>query len=387
MRVLFLVRTLTAGGVETHIMTLGRGLMAQGCEVAIASDGGIDNHTHGIQWFEASGFRHYKIDFPRPADSWQIPLRSSKSLVDLEGAVRRFRPDLVHVHYRATSGFAAAMQLLHGVPFVSTLHMTGIPSGALHRMASFWGQLVIAISAEVQDYLKNAFRVNEARIRLVHNGADEKFFRQPSLAEKLAARAQLNLPVDAKVIAMVARMSREKGHDVLLDAMAKLHTEGQKVVALLAGVSIEGDTSWRDEIQRRAERMGLSDYIRILGFMDARTVLWASDASVLPSRQEGFPMAVVESMLCGLAPIRTPAAGARDQIRDGEDGFIIPFDDSAMLSRKLTLVLNTELGSTMGSAAIQKARGCFSAGSMVTKTMSVYREALDLKGASKKDSL
>src|SRR5206468_12370522 len=140
---------------------------------------------------------------------------------------------------------------------------------------------VIAISTEAKDYLKKQFRVPESRIRLVHNGADENFFHPPSEVERDAARRQFAVAPDTKVIAMVARMSREKGHDVLLQALTSLRDRGHNVVALLAGVSIEGDYTWRDEVIRRAEQLRVASNIRMLGFTDARTVLWASDVSVL----------------------------------------------------------------------------------------------------------
>ena len=52
-----------------------------------------------------------------------------------------------------------------------------------------------------------------------------------------------------------------------------------------------------------------------------------SDVCVLPSRQEGFAVAIIEAMLCGVVPIRTPAAGAAEQIDDGTNGSIpVPFE-------------------------------------------------------------
>jgi glycosyltransferase involved in cell wall biosynthesis len=377
MRVLFVLRTLTAGGIEPHLMTLGKGLAAKGCEVALASDGGIGNHTHGSDWFEAAGLRHYQVRFPGPGSLSDRIRRVPAGLRELHATVKDFHPDVIHIHYRATSVYAEAMRYMHSVPFVSTLHMTGIPSGMLHRLTSFWGRRAIAISREVWEYLNSAFGVDQSRIRLVYNGADESFFRPPSPDEKQRARQALNIPQGTAVIAMAARMSREKGHDVLLDAMSRMRTQNRDALALLAGVSIEGDTTWRDEVLRRAERMGLADCIRLLGYTDTRQLLWASDVSVLPSRREGFPMAVVESMLCGVVPIRTPAAGAKEQITDGQDGFIIPFDDSESLAQRLTLVLDDPgLRGRIGEAAIAKARKSFSAAAMVQKTMEVYREAL-----------
>lgn len=381
MRVLHLVRTLSVGGIEPHIMTLSKGLMSAGWEVAIASDGGIGNTPHDIRWFEASGVRHYRVPFPGPGMPWwRLGAAASISFARLKFAVGEFCPDLIHVHYRATSTYAKGMQLLHGIPFVSTLHMTGIPCGIVHRTASFWGCRAIAISSEVREYLKFAFRVRDSRIRLIHNGADDTYFRPPSPAEKLQARRVLGVPPGMKVIAMIARMSREKGQDILLEAMARMGTQGQKSLALLAGVSIDGDTMWRDEIQARAARMGLVEYVRLLGFTETRTLLWASDVLVLPSRQEGFPMAIVESMLCGVVPIRTPAAGAREQIQDGTDGFIVPFDDSATLALRITSVLSEDnLRTCLGNAAVRKARRCFSAATMVSKTIHVYQEAVGIK--------
>jgi glycosyltransferase involved in cell wall biosynthesis len=358
-------------------MTLGKGLTAKHCEVALASDGGIGNHTHGSDWFEAAGFRHYKVNFPGPGSVARSLGRMPAGLLQLGTVVKDFRPDVIHVHYRATSIYARVMTALHSVPFVSTLHMTGIPAGRFHRMTSFWGRRAIAISQEVRDYLSGAFGVEESRIRLVHNGADETYFRPPTALERYQARESLNIPTGIPVIAMAARMSREKGHDVLLEAMARMRQRNQDSLALLAGVSIEGDTTWRDEVMRRAVRMGLSDRIRLMGYMDTRQLLWASDVSVLPSRQEGFPMAVVESMLCGVVPIRTPASGAKEQIAHGEDGFLIPFDNSEALADTLTLVLNDAgLRDRIGTHAVAKARKSFSAASMVSKTMAIYREAL-----------
>lgn len=75
---------------------------------------------------------------------------------------------------------------------------------------------------------------------------------------------------------------------------------GLDVVALLAGSGSEADT-----IQRLAVKAGVSDLVRLLGYVDSQLVLWASDVSVLPSRQEGFALVVVETMMCGVMPIRT----------------------------------------------------------------------------------
>jgi glycosyltransferase involved in cell wall biosynthesis len=82
-------------------------------------------------------------------------------------------------------------------------------------------------------------------------------------------------------------------------------------------------------------------------------------------------------MLCGVVPIRTPAAGATEQIDDGVNGFITPFNDSKGLSDRLDALLNdTERRTTMSAATLEKAREKFSAKAMVDKTLAVYNEVI-----------
>ena len=83
---------------------------------------------------------------------------------------------------------------------------------------------------------------------------------------------------------------------------------------------------WGDKMREYAKGAGIAGQVQFLGYTDSRHVLWASDVCVLPSRQEGFAVAIIEAMLCGVVPIRTPAAGAAEQIDDGTNGFIVPFE-------------------------------------------------------------
>lgn len=386
MRVLYFARTLTVCGIEPHIMTLGRGMMAAGWEVALASDGGDNAGPHGVEWFTSHGFRHYKVAFPSPEKPAANLGRALKSPVDVRSAIADFRPDLIHVHYRVTSVYARIAQLLYKVPFVTTLHLTHIPHGRLHRLASYWGKLTIAISDETRDYLQSAFGVDESRIRLVHNGVDDSYYRPASPVERLAARRKLGVEPEPAVVALIGRMSRAKAHDVFLRALARLRQQGCRVVALLAGVSIEGDTAWRDAMQAMAADLGVADQVRFLGFVEARDVCWAADLTVLPSRQEGFPLVVIESMLSGVVPIRTPAGGASQQIDDGQNGFIVPFEDSDSLSDRIRLLIeDSDLRRQMAAAARKKALSSFSAAAMVKKTLDVYGEILPCAGAPGRD--
>jgi len=213
------------------MMTLGKGIMAAGWQVAIASDGGDGSHPRGVQWFEQNGLSHYTIRFPSPESTSTIPIRTLRSVLDMRSAVRSYRPDLIHVHYRVTSPFAQLARIVYGIPFVTTLHLSRIPSGLLYRLSSFWGDRTIAISGEVKKSLESSFHVNKSRIRLVPNGVDEDYFRPPSLAESKTARSRLGVESDVPVAALIGRMSEAKGHDVLVRALARLRQQLETALA------------------------------------------------------------------------------------------------------------------------------------------------------------
>jgi glycosyltransferase involved in cell wall biosynthesis len=122
-----------------------------------------------------------------------------------------------------------------------------------------------------------------------------------------------------------------------------------------------------------------------VGYRESRDVLWASDLLVLPSRKEGFGLTVIEAMLCGIVPVRTPSGGAGDQIEDGKNGFIVPFDDPVALADCIVRLLVDEgLRAEAGQAALVSAREKFTIARMVTDTVKVYDMVSGNEGAADK---
>lgn len=217
MRILFLAQYLDSGGVTTHMMTLAKGLMPRGHEVALASHGQLQNHSHGPSWFEANGIKHYFVPFPGIRLGVRNIGCALNSLLATLSAAREFRPDLLHVHFRSTSPYAQAIRLRYGIPFVTTLHLDQIPSSTVFRMLSFWGERAIAISRETRDYLEHEFGVPSNKIRVIYNGVDEQYFRPPTERERMQARQELGVRAEDYVASLIGRLERVKGHDVLIN--------------------------------------------------------------------------------------------------------------------------------------------------------------------------
>ena len=371
-RVLFLARHLDSGGVTTHMMTLARGLTERGWQVALASGGQVGDHSCGPAWFEANGISHFTVPFMGPDPRGKDYLKPLVSCFRLDSVVRSFEPSIVHVHWRSTSPYAALESLFRRVPFVSTLHAEGIPSAGVLRMGSRWGRGAIAVSGETKAYLVSHFGVPESKISIVFNGVDEGLFRPPEPEDRARARAALGLENDVPVVSLVGRLEEGKGHDVLMRAAGSAREALPRLQLVFAG---EGSLS--ADIRRFAREQGLEDCTHLVGHVDSREVLWASDVSALPSLREGFGIVIVEAMLCGVPVIRTPAGGAADQIVDGETGFIVPFNDHELLAERIgTLVSDVETAGRMAGAALKRARELFTVDRMVTETERVYARAM-----------
>jgi glycosyltransferase involved in cell wall biosynthesis len=199
-------------------------------------------------------------------------------------------------------------------------------------------------------------------------------FRPPSAEERRIARLEYGLGDYDRVICLVARLDPVKGHDILIKSLSLLKEQNFKITVLMAGKSYGDELS---RVVQQAEEYQVSECIQYLSMVDTRNVLWASDMITLPSRREGFPLVILEGMLCGTIPIRTPAAGVFDQIQDGINGWIFPFDNSELLASRIRETFeNSELKSRMSSEAISYSRSNFTLNRMIDKTVEIYNEVL-----------
>jgi glycosyltransferase involved in cell wall biosynthesis len=132
-------------------------------------------------------------------------------------------------------------------------------------------------------------------------------------------------------LACVARLdTAHKGQDILLQVLSLPHWRERKVRVSLVGKGIH-----ERGLRRNAEHLGLTS-VDFAGHLDDIEGVWSKHhALVLASRYEGMPLALVEAMLCGRAPIITDVASHAELVRDGVNGFLakapsVAFLDEAM---------------------------------------------------------
>ncbi len=121
------------------------------------------------------------------------------------------------------------------------------------------------------------------------------------------------------VVGSVGRLDLMKAHDVLLRAIAQV--EGVRVVVL-------GEGEQRTALEKLAVELGVSDRIELPGWVDnPRAYLPGFDVMALPSRSEGFPLAIVEAMLAARPVVATRVGSVTEAVTDGETGLLIDKDD------------------------------------------------------------
>ena len=376
--VLFLTNALHLGGVTTHMLALGTGLMRRGLRVGVITRVFDEDKPFGRRFYEAAGFRVFQTDAPGYAIGPAQLTKTWRGIRAIRRHIRDFNADLLHVHAPALCVLARFC----GVPYLSTfnINVNGPKKIAIAKIANAllrapFGTRVIAISRSLEKDLNSVLHIPTERIRRTAYTVDESQFPPATLEQKAAARLKFSIPDGTMVVCMLAALTERKNHKLFLDALALARRQGSNLIALLAGT---GYGSEPQQIQDYAKSLGLAgDVARFIGHQPPLSVYHASDVCVLPSFQEGMPLTTIESMHCGLVPIRTPAEGADEQIVDGDTGYIVPFGQPAVFAdRLIRLAKDVELRNRLAAAAHDRAATLFSVEKMTAETINVYAEAL-----------
>jgi glycosyltransferase involved in cell wall biosynthesis len=161
------------------------------------------------------------------------------------------------------------------------------------------------------------------RIVVLHNAFDVRSEHASlATADRGRLRESLGIAGHERVVACVGRLSKEKGHRDLIDAVAILRARNSTLALRLL---IAGEGPERDALVARAARAGIADAIRWLGYVPcARQLFAAADAAVLPSHSEGSPNALLEAAAYQCPIVATAVGGVPEILVHGESGLLIP---------------------------------------------------------------
>jgi glycosyltransferase involved in cell wall biosynthesis/O-antigen/teichoic acid export membrane protein len=279
--------------------------------------------------------------------------------------VRAARPDIFHANLRhpwsCQYGLIAAA-LRPRTRIVAVEHALTPPASALQRrlrrMLGGWIDCEVAVGEKPARALEELLGYRHGKVRFIPNPVPDA----PTVAIPRVS--------EGPVVGLVARLSPEKGVDVLFRAL----TELPGVTTVVAG---EGPA--RGDLELLAGELGLSDRVRFLGWRDDVDALLRSvDVLALPSRSESAPIAIVEAMLCGIPAVASDVGGVSELVLDGETGYLVPPDDPHALAAALRRLLDDpELRARLGARGREIAEERYDPATSARMFEAIYRELLD----------
>lgn len=221
--------------------------------------------------------------------------------------------------------------------------------------------LIVATFTEAQR-VRTCYRVPPAKLARIFNPLDLAMW---DAMDRTQARTALGIPIDAQVVVYHGRIDiHRKGLDVLVEAWERVcRDRPHRDLRLL----LVGTGSDADELRDRIATMQLQGVLWVNEYVRDRTAmrryLSAADVYTLPSRHEGFPVAPIEAMACGLPVVAADAPGVPDILEGGEasGGLVVPRGDATALALALGSVLDNEVwGRELGKRARYRVEDCFS---------------------------
>jgi glycosyltransferase involved in cell wall biosynthesis len=358
-RVLWLAKGLGPGGMERLMVNHAKCADRDRFDYSAAYL--IDRPESVVPELEALDVPCHRLDGgDSSAQRWLGPL------VQL---VRNGKVDVVHSHSPLPAALSRPLlRARTGARIVYTEHNTWDCYGPATRAANAatyaLDHATLAVSQDAKESVPRPLR---RRVEVLTHGVDLAAVAANE-AHRRDARSELGLEDTDVAVLTLAHLRTEKGHDVLLDAAARVLRDRPEAVFLVGGHG-----PLERELEERRRALGLGDRFRYLGFRrDALRLMSASDVFCLSSRQEGLPVAFMEACALGVPTVATRVGGLADHIEQGVSGLLVDPEDPAALAAALVAVIqDPDVRRRLAEGALRGA-GRFDAAAAVRRQESVY---------------
>jgi glycosyltransferase involved in cell wall biosynthesis len=376
--VLVVVPTLHAGAADAGAIDLVRTLQSGGHRVIVASQGGRLERELGT------------AEFVHLAVASQNPVVMARCALALTRLARERRCDVIHAHGRSAAWSAYAAARWCGVPLLTTWYKGFREQNAFKRLYNgvmARGERVIAVSDQIAELIVERHRVPADRITVVPASIDaERFDPAAVSAERLdAIRRAWGVRLETKVILVVGRMLRRKGHHVVVKAVHRLKERGLKdFVCVFAGED-QGRTHYTGELWDLVSTTGTADVVRLTVAVDDMPAAYAASTVVVSAavQPEGLQRAILEAqamarpvvvsdLAAGPEAVLAPPAVAEERMT----GLRVPADDEAALAAALIRLFSLPDGAraAIGARGRTWVMAQFDAAVVARATLALYAE-------------
>ena len=306
---------------------------------------------------------------------------------------------LIHTNYWLSSWVGMELKKRQPMKQVHTYHSLGavkyraisnLPAIASTRLATEKRCLetvdrVVATSPQEQEHMRSLVSTQGA-IEIVPCGTD---IERLGSIERQAARQQLNIPADAKVVLYVGRFDRRKGIETLVRAIGKSGLRGNTDLRLIIAGGYrpgESDGIERDRIQGIVQELGIDALTTFPGRLteaDLPIYYAAANVCVVPSHYEPFGLVAIEAMACRTPVVASKVGGLQFTVIPEVTGLLVPPQDETAFADAIDRILsNPAWGDHLGQMARQRVEIALSWDSVAARLSCLYNQLLSQSSAT-----
>jgi len=385
-KICYVITRLIKGGAQKVCLDLIESLLARPAggprdqyEIHLVS--GPDIGPEGSLWDRAKAIKNLNIKIIKSLVRDVSFIKDNIAFIKLYFYFRKIKPNIVHCHTSKAGLIGCVAAKLAGVPviiysphghiFASNANIPGVSESALKRkvfyllrkLASACSTKIIALNQADKNEQVALKLAPEGKYKVIYNGVD-LINRAPITG---ARKFDKNYPV----LATVGRLSPEKGHIHLLQAIKILKNNYPGILLLLIG-----DGILRDKLEQLSAHLDIRNNVRFIGLSDNPSD-WVKDADifVLPSLYEAFGIVLLEAMALRKPVIASNVNGVPEVVVNDKTGILIPPAQSQALSDAIIkLTANKEVARLMGEEGRQRVKELFLKQIMADKFDKLYKQ-------------
>jgi glycosyltransferase involved in cell wall biosynthesis len=386
MRVVRIITRLNIGGPSIQAAELASRLRRHGIETVLVH-GQVASGEGDMRYLLQPDVNSRHVPALRRRLS---PASDAAAFFRILAILREVQPHIVHTHmakagtlgrlaagvYNRTTGRSSPARVVH------TYHghvLEGYFNSGTARFFTWTERqlarltdAIVAISPRIRAELVDEFHVGRPeQYRVVPLGFDLSELNAITDRDRLEARRALEIPHDACIVTTVGRLTAIKQHRLFLDVARLVARDNPRSLFLIAG-----DGELRADLERYARELGLGERVRFLGWRRDLAVLYAAtDVFLLTSRNEGTPVALIESLAAGVAGVSTDVGGVRDVIDSEDVGLLAPSGDADALAQQVsTLLADPDRARRMGASGRETIVARYNVERLVDDIAALYRE-------------
>ena len=359
MNILILTNHLNIGGITRYVLNLAAGLKENGHNVFVGAS--------------ARGQRQNILE-KKNISFLELPLETksilSPRLMLAYAVLKKFIQDndihIIHAQTRITQFLGFLLSRSLDVRYVCTFHGFYRPH-LVRKLLPCFGNLTIAISQAVGSHLIEDFGLNRDNLRVVYNAVVCEFDSQ------VDDRADYSKYKGKPTLGIIARLSAEKGHEVLFSAFERL-INGYPSARLL----VVGQGKKELELKHWVKTHGLNRQIIFLGNEPNLSSIYnILDISVLPSSREGLGFSILEAQAKGLPVVASRVGGIEEIIEHKHTGILVEPNNAQELYQGIKLLLeDSALRQKIKNNAKKQIEDKFGLKDMSLKVEAIYKQAL-----------